>query len=153
MRTYDRRIGLFWLVLATYVCIASVRMGVGTLRNPGMGFMTFGSSALLGILSLILLLRTFSSEKKEEIKAGSVFVGRLWKRVLWVFIALLVYSEVMPWLGYLISTFLLMSFLYGVVRGQRWWWVLVSSLITTIVTYYVFSILLNCQFPAGLLGF
>ncbi len=153
MRTYDRRIGLFWLVLATYVCIASVRMGVGTLRNPGMGFMTFGSSALLGILSVILFLRTFSSKKKEEIKAGSVFAGRLWKRVLWVFIALLVYSEVMPWLGYLISTFLLMSFLYWIVRGQRWGWVLVSSLITTIVTYYVFSILLNCQFPAGLLGF
>jgi len=153
MKTYDRRIGLFWLAFAAYVCIGSLRMGLGTLRNPGMGFMTFGSSALLGLLSLILFFRTFSSKKKEEIKPGSVFAGRLWKRVLWVFIALLIYSEVMPSVGYLISTFLLMSFLYWIVRGQKWWWVLVSSLVTTVVTYYVFSILLNCQFPPVFLGF
>jgi len=116
-----------------------------------MGFMAFGSSGLLGILSLVLFLQTvFKSEKS---KTEPLFSGYLWKRVLFVLIALLIYAKLMPVVGYLIGTFLLMSLLFWIVRGQKWWCVLVSSFLTTFATYYVFSIWLNCQFPEGLLGF
>jgi hypothetical protein len=78
--------------------------------------------------------------------------GRLWGRVTSMAIALLVYAWLMPVAGYLISTFLLMTFLYWMVKGQKWWWVLISSFLTTIASHYFFSNLLNCQFPAGLFG-
>ena len=115
-----------------------------------MGFIAFGASGLLGILSLILLFQRIL--KKEEFKMESLFPGKLWRRVLYVLIALLTYSQLMPWGGYLLSTFLLMSFLFWIVRGQRWWWVLVSSLLSTVITYYLFSKWLNCQFPEGFFG-
>jgi hypothetical protein len=36
---------------------------------------------------------------------------------------------------------------------MRWFlWSLVISFLTTIISYYIFSILLNCQFPMGLFG-
>jgi len=116
-----------------------------------MGFMSFGASGLLGILSLVLFLKALS--KREDVKIASFFSGTLWKRVLLVWVALLVYAKVMPLGGYLISTFFLMGSLFWIVRGQRWWWVVVLSSLTTVITYYVFSIKLNCQFPEGLLGF
>ena len=151
MRNYDMGSSLFWLVLSILVCIQALHLGVGTLRNPGMGFMSFGASGLLGILSLVLFLKALS--KREDVKIASIFSGTLWKRVLLVWVALLVYARVMPLGGYLISTFFLMGFLFWIVRGQRWWWVVVLSSLTTVITYYVFSIKLNCQFPEGLLGF
>jgi hypothetical protein len=67
--------------------------------------------------------------------------------------ALLIYAKLMPVAGYLLSTFLLMSFLFWIVRGKKWWWVLISSSLTTLITYYVFSVWLKGQFPEGLFSF
>ena len=150
MRTYDRLGSLFWLFLAVYVCIESLRLGIGTPRNPGMGFMTFGASIFLGVLSMAVFLRT--SFEKGETGSKAVSSGALWPRVLWVTLTVLIYSQVMPVLGYLISTFLLMAFLFGIVRKTKWHWVIASSFLTTLGTYYLFSKWLNCQFPDGLFG-
>lgn len=150
MNNLDRRTSLFWLVLAILVCIGSLRLGIGTPRNPGMGFMAFGASIVLGILSLILFLKAIL--KREEAKGEPLFAGKLWKRVIFVLIALLIYTKLMPLTGYLIGTFLLMSFIFWVANVKKWWWVLTSSFLTTIITYYVFSVWLKCQFPAGFLG-
>jgi hypothetical protein len=150
MNNLDRRTSLFWLVLAILVCIESLRLGIGTPRNPGMGFMAFCASVLLGILSSILFLKAIL--KREEAKGEPLFAGKLWKRVIFVLIALLIYTKLMPLTGYLIGTFLLMSFIFWVANVKKWWWVLTSSFLTTIITYYVFSVWLKCQFPTGFLG-
>lgn len=151
IETYDRETSLFWLVISISFCIESLRLGIGTFGNPGMGFMAFGASGLLGILSMTLFL--LDSLKKEKAKIEPLFAGKLWKKVLLVLTATLIYARLMPMAGYLISTFILMSFLFWIVKGrQKWWWVLVLSFITTVITYYVFSKWLGCQFPEGLFG-
>ncbi len=151
MKVHDQASSLFWLLVAIYASVESLRMGVGTLRKPGMGFITFGTSVLLGILSLALFLQ--ATLKRDQTKTEPLFAGRLWKRVLFALVALVIYAELMPLAGYLVSTFLLMSFLFWIVKGQKWWWVLISSLLTTLATYYVFSVWLKGQLPEGLLGF
>ena len=150
MKKSDVGSSIFWLVFSIVVFIESMRIGTGTLEEPGMGFINFGASGLLGILSLTLLLKAIL--KKEEVKVDSLFAGKLWERVLFVLIALLTYSELMPLAGYLLSTFLLMCFLFWIVKGQRWFWVLISSFLITITSYFIFSKWLNCQFPEGLFG-
>ncbi len=151
MKGYDRGSSLFWLLLSTYVCIASLRMGIGTLRNPGMGFMTFGAAGILGILSLILFAGSFLRGKRDEL--APAFSGILWKRILFVLVVMIGYAKFMPDLGYLISTFLLMCSLFLILKRTRWWWAVGSSLLTTLLTYYIFSTCLNCQFPRGPFGF
>jgi hypothetical protein len=126
-------------------------MGVGTLRKPGMGFITFGTSVLLGILSLALFLQTIL--KRTQGKTEPLFAGKLWGRVLFILVILLIYARVMPVAGYLVSTFFLMSLLFWVVKGQKWWWVLFSSFLTTLITYYIFSVWLKGQLPEGFFGF
>lgn len=151
MKVYDQGSSVFWLLFSICVFIESLRLGIGTLRNPDAGFISFGASGLLGVLSLILFLR--SSLKKESAKITSPFHGTLWKRVFLVLIALLMYSKFMPAGGYLISTFLLLTFLFFIVERQKIWWILTFSSLITLITYYAFSKLLNRQFPVGLFGF
>jgi hypothetical protein len=151
MKAYDQGSSLFWLLLSVSICIESLRLGIGTARNPGMGFMSFGASGLLAILSIILFLQT--SFKKGTSKVAPLFSGRLWKRALFVLISLVLYSRLLPAAGFLISTFLLMTLLFWILERKKVWRVLVFSCLTTGITYYVFSIVLNCQFPSGLLGF
>ena len=150
MKVYDQGSSLFWLLFSILVFIESIRLGIGTLQNPEMGFMSFGASGLLGLLSLILFFQT--SFRKEEAEIKSPFHGTLWKRVFFLLIVLLLYTKFMPVGGYLISTILLMTFLSFVVERQKVWWVLTFSFLTTLVTYYVFSKWLNCQFPSGIFG-
>jgi len=151
MNIYDRGSSLFWLFFSVFVFVESLRLGIGTLRNPGMGFLAFGASGLLGILSLILLLQAVW--KKAEISIQRIFAGILWKRVLFILGALLVYSKALPLGGYLITTFFLMGFLFWIVEQQKIGRSLILSFLTTLITYFVFSKWLNCQLPDGLLGF
>ena len=46
-----------------------------------------------------------------------------------------------------------MTFLFWIAGRQKVWRVVVYSLGTTVITYYVFSKSLNLQFPVGPLGF
>jgi uncharacterized membrane protein len=153
MRTYDLGTSLFWLFLSIAILTESLHLGIGTPSNPGMGFLAFCASGLLGLMSLGLFIQAL--RKEPEVK-GEPFFSKLWTKVPIALIALLAYSNVMPLLGYLISTFLLMTFLFCLLEDNRkkWFlWPLVGSLLTTVLTYYVFSVWLNCQFPAGPFGF
>jgi len=151
MKTLDQTSSLFWLLVSISVFAESIHIGVGTVQNPGMGFMTFGASGILGVLSLVLFFQ--ASLPKEDVPHKPLFAGRMWRRVLFVLLALTIYARVMPILGYLISTFLLMSLLFWVLERKRIGFVLLYALLTTLFTHLVFSKWLNCQFPHGLFGF
>jgi putative tricarboxylic transport membrane protein len=151
MKTLDQTSSLFWLLVSISVLVESTSLGIGTLHDPGMGFLTFGASGIMGILSLILFFQ--ATLKKDPGKAAPFFAGPLWKRVIFVLISLVIWSRVMPELGYLNSTSLLMGFLYWILERKKIWLVLLASVLTTLITYLVFSKWLNCQFPEGLFGF
>jgi len=151
MKTLDQTSSLFWLLVSISVFAESIRIGVGTVQNPGMGFMTFGASGILGVLSLVLFFQ--ASLPKEDVPHKPLFAGRMWRRVLFVLLALTIYARVMPILGYLISTFLLMSLLFWILERKRIGFVLLYALLATLFTHLVFSKWLNCQFPHGLFGF
>lgn len=151
MKTLDQTSSLFWLLVSIAVFVESIRLGIGTIHDPGRGFITFGSSGILGILSLALFFQ--ASLRKEGVEREPLFAGKLWKRVLFVLVSLVVYSRVMPVLGYLITTFLLMALLFWLLERKKILLVVLSSFLATLLTYLVFSKWLNCQFPDGLFGF
>jgi putative tricarboxylic transport membrane protein len=151
MKLYDQTSSLFWLLVSVAVFLESIRLGVGSLHNPGRGFLTFGASGILGILALILFIQ--ASLRKPEAEREPLFAGKMWKRIVFVLTVLWLYAWVMPTVGYLISTFILMLLLFWVLEKKKIGWVFASSVLSTLLTYVVFSKWLNCQFPDGLLGF
>lgn len=149
--SHDRTSSIFFLAISIAVFVGSVQLGIGTARQPGPGFITSGASGLLGIISLIIFLKTLA-RKEQSGEAIAIFRGTLWWRVLLSGFAILAFALVMPTLGYLITTFVLMLFLYFMIHEQKWYWVIISSLLSSLGSYYLFSKLLNCQFPDGLFG-
>jgi hypothetical protein len=151
MKALDLASSFFWLAFSIIVFVASLRVGIGKLHNPGMGFMALGASGILGILSLALFLQALL--RKEDGGHEPLFAGRAWKRVIFVLIVLFLYAWLMPTLGYLISTFIGMSLLFGVLEEKRRGIVLLCALLSTLITHLIFSKWLNCQFPVGFLGY
>ena len=154
MKSLDQISGLFWLLLSAAAFIGALRIGTGTLQRPGMGLMPLGASALLGMLSIVLLVKTIV-RKREGGRAGTSAVP-LGKKAFMALMAVITYSITMPRIGYLIGTFLVMTFLYWLLEqnGVRGFLrSIVLSLLTTTLSYYLFAVLLNCPFPSGILGF
>ena len=66
MKSDDRRSSLFWLCFAMFFFVGSLKLGVGTPSVPGMGFISFGTSVLLGILSIALFLKTVPKKERPK---------------------------------------------------------------------------------------
>ena len=147
----DKASSLFWLLVAIVVSVVAFRLGLGNFRVPSIGFMPFGAAVLLGLLSIVSFFQAVAKEKAA--KSTPLFRGMLWPRVVFAFAALLAYAQIIPLGGYNITTFLLMTFLFWIVERQKMWKVVAYAFLTTVITYYVFSKWLNCQFPIGPLGF
>jgi putative tricarboxylic transport membrane protein len=150
------RIGsLAWLVIGIYVAISAYRLGLGTFNQPGPGFIFFMASILLVILSVIDLCNTFVGQSKRETQGEETLVwsGLRWQKVLLVFMGMVIYIYLFKFLGFLVSTFLLMIYLFKAVEPTRWWISILSSLITISISYGIFSLWLNVPFPTGILGF
>ena len=146
----DKPTSIFWLCVSVIVSVASYRLGLGNVSAPGSGFTPFGAAVLLGILSIVCFLQAMARKKSAEVQP--LFRGTLWSRVVLVFAALLVYAQLIPFSGYVVTTFLLMGFLFWIAGQKKAWKVALYSLATTVLSYYVFSKWLNLQFPLGLLG-
>ena len=152
MNIRDQLSGLFWLTISIFVCAVSLWDNVGTFSHPGPGFLPFWSGLSLGTLSIILIVASYLKEKGEgEIK--NLWKGVEWGKVISVFTSLFIYVILLPQLGYLITTFGLMTFLFGVIRRPRLWIHMMSGLITVLITYIVFYVWLNVQLPKGILSF
>jgi hypothetical protein len=142
---------LFWLLFSILAAIGAWRLGLGTPSAPGSGFIILGASVLLGVLSIINFIKAV---KGKGIDAnGTLFRGTLWRRILFVFLALLAYAKIIPFTGYNITTFLLMTFLFWITGRQKIWKVILYSIGTTAATYFIFSKVLNLHFPPGPFGF
>ena len=90
MKLYDQTSSLFWLLVSVAVFLESIRLGVGTLHNPGRGFLTFGASGILGILALVLFIQ--ASLRKGNGRREPLFAGKMWKRILFVLVVLWLYA-------------------------------------------------------------
>jgi len=62
----------------------------------------------------------------------------------------LAYSIGMDYLGFLVSTTFFIAFLLGVVEPQKWYVVVLASLLSSGVSYTLFEILLQSPLPKGI---
>ena len=151
MKKNDRYTSLFWAVVGVHIAFKGYELGLGTLKIPGSGFLIFwGGSILLG-LSLILLAQSFTPSSQDA-KKKELWKGVQWSRGLKLIAALFVCTLVFKWLGFILSTFLLIFFLSKALKPQKWGTAFSFSAITTALCYLVFGVLLDTQFPQGILN-
>jgi putative tricarboxylic transport membrane protein len=150
VRKADRISGTFLLLLSIVISLESYHAGLGTLRRPGPGFLFFGAGILLGLLSFIVLLRAFSTQKTGE-HEKSMFGQVNIAKISLVMGSLLAYALVMEPLGFIPATFLMFMFLLGAMEKKGWLFTVLASLVVTFVAYVIFDVWLKSQLPRGVL--
>ncbi len=151
MKHYDFCAGLFLMGVSFGTCILASRLGLGDIHNPGAGLIPFGAAALLGLMSIGMVIRSLIESIKVR-QEKKIFEGIRWKPLILVLGTLLGYGIAFNTLGFNICTFLLMIMLLGVVSRKKWWLTLVISILTVVSAYLIFVAWLDCQFPTGPFG-
>ena len=153
MKSRDIISSIFWMIIGIGVCYGGYDLKLGTLHDPGSGFIFFWVGIIMIGLSVSILIRAI----KETSVPGEL------KKVFWteirlvkiisVLAALFLYAYVFTLLGFILSTGLLLIFLFKVVEPQTWTKAILGAIISTLTAYAVFHLWLGSQLPKGFLDF
>jgi putative tricarboxylic transport membrane protein len=71
--------------------------------------------------------------------------------VVYALAGILVYALIFEWLGFILSTFLLVTFLLRLLNPRTWWTTLLTAGVISLSAYAVFDVLLKSGLPKGVL--
>lgn len=111
--------GLVLLGVSAFVAFEAIRLSLGSLRSPGPGLFPLLLSIVLAGLSAALCVRGVLDRRAGRPAARPASRGharQVWATVL----ALVAYVVLLPRLGYLVVTFLLLGALFRI-GGVRGW--------------------------------
>ena len=138
--------------IGVMIVIASLPYELGGLHSPKTGFLPFVTGLTICLLSLIGF-GDATLKRREGGKWKSIVKGLRWDKPLVTLISLVVYALVLNSLGFILTTTLLVGFLLKAIIPQRWSVVITGAILTPLVAYLVFQILLKTELPMGLLKF
>ena len=151
MKRYDQISAIFWMLFAVCIGVESLRLPLGTWRDPGPGFLPLGSGIILGALSLVCYLQARLG-KSDEARESEYLKGR-WKNLVLVLAVLCVYVFSLEILGFLLGSFLLLLFLFRGIEPQKWIVSIGGSALASFLCYVVFELWLKTRLPKGIFGF
>ncbi len=152
MKNPDQYSGIFWVLLGGVITISSFYYGVGSFSTPGPGFITFLAGAILTLLSLVLFISSTKSKRSGQ-SLRSLWEGRQTGKAFYILGLLVAYMFLMTPLGFLLSTFLLLIFLFRVQATYSVMKVIFLSAGSTIVSMIIFDLWLGVQLPRGFMGY
>jgi putative tricarboxylic transport membrane protein len=150
MRSHDLFSSVLWFLGGLLVVLYAPQFDLGTASSPGPGFMPFLAGLFWSFFALVTFFQALinRSGEKEDIWSGVNIY-----KIVFTLIMLLVYVLLLDWIGFLISTFLLILILIRFIGPQSWWTSLWGAGLTAVLSYLFFEAWLKAQLPRGILGF
>lgn len=146
MKRLNQATCLLLMGFCILIITSSLRIGVGNLRAPGPGFMGFLASIVLLVLSIIILIQESKRGSGEKASFG-------WENLFKPFIitvALCGYALIFETLGFLLSSFILMTIMLLISNPKKWYYHMFVAFIIVNVSYLVLCKLLRVVFPVGI---
>ena len=141
---------LFWLILGLAVTYGSYRLGLGTLTHPGPGFLPFWCGTILAGLSILVFIQgRLARRRGDPPTLGQRWEGVRWVKTVLVVLAILVYTFIFTYLGFILGTTLLLVFLFKVVEPEKWPVAVGGAILTSVISFVVFGLWLDVQLPRG----
>ncbi len=132
------------------IMLGGLKYGFGSFDNPGAGYLPFFAGCFVALFSVFSFFRSFRG-RWDSLKL--LWRGKQWSRGGIIAVALILYSLVLHWVGYVVSTFLLMVLLFSLVSPPGLKRIVLEASFSTAASYIIFDFWLGAQLPKGILGF
>jgi putative tricarboxylic transport membrane protein len=133
------------LLLAAVAIREAGKLPLGTVGNPGPGFLPWWVSVALGLLALLWLAQVWMARPAPEAGGSGGRILAVWGLVA----ALSAYVALVDPLGYPVATFLLVLFVLRLVEPRRWAVALGVAAVAALGSFAVFAIWLGVPLPPG----
>jgi putative tricarboxylic transport membrane protein len=150
VRGADVASALVWLAVGAGVLWSGLTLELGSVSDPGSGFLLFWIGVIMVGLAAAILVSAL--RRPGEASAPPLFAGLAWGKALVVVATLWAYALALPWLGFLLTTAAALVVLFKAVEPQRWWIAVTGATASALAAYLVFKVWLGAQLPAGVLG-
>jgi putative tricarboxylic transport membrane protein len=156
MKNRDRSMATIWILLGLIISIWSSTFPFGTWDDPGPAFFPLGCGFILIALGSVLFF--LAGKRGQDVAAKSpeplLPGGAAGKRVYFGLGGILLSAALFETLGFVVTCFLMILFLIRITDPKRKWsYALFYSVVSALVSYVVFKLLLKTELPAGFLGF
>lgn len=148
--------GPAWIIIGVAICLYAYKMGLGSFREPGAGFVAFVTGLFLMLMGALIVMgrkrdlqRIPKNEKVEVCDSEASFLGSPAFKFAYAVAFLLVYALLLDHLGYILTTFLVMFGLFYDPGRRRFGMALTAAFLSASMTYVVFEIWLHSQLPRG----
>lgn len=148
MITPDRIVSFVLILIGAVFCISSIGLGIGWPNSPGSGFLPFIVGGMLILLSVGVIFEGMRAKGSES--RAPLFRGKRSVVAMSVMVSLFAYSLLLDTLGFMLTTFLLLTFLFRVSEKQNMMKVVGAALLTTILAYFLFDYFLEVALPVGI---
>jgi putative tricarboxylic transport membrane protein len=149
----DRVSSLFWLALGLVSMYGAVQLGLGTLGEPGSGFLAFLAGCFISLIALGISLKSFILWRGVHLNFAPLWMEANWRRPAVISLLVLGFILALERLGFILSGFLLLLVLFRWVEKFSWKKALMIPALTLGFAYLLFNVFLKATLPRGFLNF
>jgi putative tricarboxylic transport membrane protein len=141
--------GLIGLALGGFVIWQGVKLKLGTINDPGSGYVLFYTGILMCVFAVSIII--------SAITEGGPTLASRWDNVSWgkpllVIACLTAFSFALEPLGFLLSSIPLMLLLLRLIDPVRWTLAIPVAVLVPLGMWWVLERVLLIQLPSGLFG-
>ena len=139
--------GLIGLALGIFVIRSGLKLKLGTINDPGSGYVLFYTGILMCLFALSIMV---SAVTESGPSFGSRWEGARWTKPLLVIACLIAFSFALDRIGFLLTAIPLMLLLLRVVDPVRWSLAIPIAVLAPLGVWWVLKRLLLIQLPSGI---
>jgi hypothetical protein len=150
MNVHEQVNNVFWVGLGAGICFYALRLKFWGASGPESGFVPFLSGLLIGGTGLFLLASEGIKKSGKEKFWDSALARR---RIFFVLLAFCAMTFLMPYLGFLLTSTLVLAFLLQVLEVRSWVKTILLAVVCSVAFYIFFDRLFGIHLPTGVIRF
>lgn len=139
--------GLVGLALGIFVIWAGQKLKIGSINDPGSGFVLFYTGILMCLFAVTIL---FTAVTEGGPTVRSLWAGTRWTKPLVVIGCLTAFAFLLEPLGFLLSAMPLLLLLLRVIDPVRWTLAIPLAVLAPLGVWWVLKHALLIQLPSGM---
>jgi putative tricarboxylic transport membrane protein len=139
--------GLIGLGLGIFVIRSGIKLKLGTINDPGSGYVLFYTGILMCLFALTIIV---AAATEGGPSFGSRWEGARWTKPLVIIACLTAFSFALEPLGFLLSAIPLMLLLLRAIDPVRWPLAIPLAILAPLGVWWVLKRALLIQLPSGI---
>lgn len=144
----ERTVGLVVVTIAGAYLTMALALPYGTMARPGAGFFPTVVGVFACVVGVAMTARAFRAPVLAPAGHGEAPDAAARARAVSTVLLLIAFCTLMPWIGYPLVAFAFVTVLLKRL-GSAWRMAIITGLLTAVVSFYAFGVVLDVPLPRG----